>query len=80
MSIKVVTFEEVRIYATTVDSRVLWRDDRVMTKYIYNTCSNGPENNIFWEEGKTSFLGFKKITRGGGGFLSPFPSTPQTPG
>ena len=52
---EIVTFKEVIIDATAMDSRFGWRDHRFMSEYIYNRCSGGPANNIFWEEGKRQF-------------------------
>ena len=66
---EVVTFKEVGIGAKTSDSRIIWRDNRVMADYIYNRCSSGPAKNICWEERKISvliyFVASKNKSQGG---------------
>ena len=44
---EVVTFKEARIGAVATDSRDRWRDDRVISEYIYNRCYDSPTKNIF---------------------------------
>ena len=79
---EVVTFKEVGIGTITMESRVICRGDSFMEDYIYNRWSRSLAKNIFWEEGKTSFLIYfvdSKINHKGGSFPSPSTSPPQTP-
>ena len=66
---EVVTFKEVGIGTITMESRVICRGDSFMEDYIYNRWSRSLAKNIFWEEGKTSFLIYfvdSKINHKGG--------------